>query len=267
MGRAPGRPRECAQAARAHARRRAERAQHQPEDAQLLASRRFQVEDIARAFGVPPFMIGATEKTTSWGSGVEHGHGLYSLHAHARRAPIEQEINRKCFRTATYFAEFLLDALQRGDLKARGDYYRQARGGSQGPGWMTANEIRALENSSLTTTPQSDKIYQRAAAASDPAPGKIPARWRRRRSGDGGRGRRSARAAARPAAGEKNPYAPQTTGGTMRTKDDCCSSSETTRRRARALTVKAEGDEALIYLYDIIDPWWGVVGERLCRRR
>ena len=41
-------------------------------DAQLLETRSFQIEDIARIFGVPPFMIGQTDKTTSWGSGVEH---------------------------------------------------------------------------------------------------------------------------------------------------------------------------------------------------
>jgi HK97 family phage portal protein len=117
------------------------------EDAQLLETRRFQVEDIARALGVPPYMIGSTEKVTSWGSGIEQmGQGFVTFTLQRHLGPAEQEINRKCFSTATYFAEFNVDGLQRGDLKARGAYYRQAIGGSQGPGWLSANEIRQKEN-------------------------------------------------------------------------------------------------------------------------
>jgi HK97 family phage portal protein len=42
-----------------------------PEDAQFLETRAFQIEDICRFYGVPPFMVGQTEKQTSWGTGVE----------------------------------------------------------------------------------------------------------------------------------------------------------------------------------------------------
>lgn len=129
------------------------------EDAQLLESRRFSVEDIARALGVPPFMIGATEKTTSWGSGVEHmGQGFVTFTLTRDLKPAEQEINRKCFRTSTYFCEFNVDGLQRGDLKTRGDYGRQAIGGSSGPGWKTANEIRREEN--LEPIDGGDKLFK-----------------------------------------------------------------------------------------------------------
>lgn len=50
-----------------------------PEDAQFLQTRAFQVEDIAsRFFGIPPHLVGLTEKQTSWGTGVEQqGIGLY----------------------------------------------------------------------------------------------------------------------------------------------------------------------------------------------
>ena len=67
-----------------------------PVDAQLIEARKFQVIDIARAFGVPPFMIGENEKTSSWGSGIEQqslGFVKYTLQPHLRR--IEQELNRK----------------------------------------------------------------------------------------------------------------------------------------------------------------------------
>jgi HK97 family phage portal protein len=116
-------------------------------DAQLLEARQFQVEDIARAFGVPPFMIGATEKTSSWGSGVEHmgrGYLIYTLAPHLAR--FQQEISRKLFTKNVKFVEWDTDGFLKADMSARFTAYRQAIGGSQGPGWMTGDEIRAMEN-------------------------------------------------------------------------------------------------------------------------
>jgi HK97 family phage portal protein len=96
---------ERAQAAGPHEQRRREGALLKPQDAQLLESKRFSVEDICRPFGVPPFMVGATDKVTSFGSGVEHmGQGFIRFTLTRHINPLEQEINRKCFRTAKYFA-------------------------------------------------------------------------------------------------------------------------------------------------------------------
>ena len=117
------------------------------QDSQLIEARRFQVADIARAFGVPPHMVGETDKSTSWGSGIEQqgiGFVQYTLAPHLHR--IEQEINRKCFRTERLFVEFNVEGLLRGDSKARAEYYTRALGGTQNPAWMTPNEIRQLEN-------------------------------------------------------------------------------------------------------------------------
>lgn len=117
------------------------------EDAQLIETRKLQVEEIARIHGVPPFMIGHTEKTTSWGSGVEQmgiGFVKYTLQRHLVK--IEQEINRKLFRTARFFAEFNTAGLERGDIKTRFDAYRVAVGRAGEPGWMDVDEIRQLEN-------------------------------------------------------------------------------------------------------------------------
>jgi len=118
------------------------------EDAQLLSTRQFQIEDIARVFGVPPFMIGHTEKTTSWGSGVEQmgiGFVKFTLTTHLKK--IEQEINRKFWpRYERYFAEFSTSGLERGDYKSRNEGYRIALGRAGEPGWMTVNEVRRLEN-------------------------------------------------------------------------------------------------------------------------
>lgn len=117
------------------------------EDSQLIETRQFQTEDIARIFRVPPHMIGHTDKTTSWGTGIEQmsiGFVTYTLQPHL--TAIEQEINRKFFRRAGKFSEFSVDGLLRGDSKTRSDAYKAAVGGSSGPGWMTRNEIRRLEN-------------------------------------------------------------------------------------------------------------------------
>ena len=115
-------------------------------DAQLLESRQYQLAEIARAFGVPPFMIGSTEKTTSWGSGVsEMSQGFinYTLSPHLVRD--EQELVRKLFAKKDIYVEFDRDALLRSDYAKRAEYYRQAIGGSQGPGWVTVNEVRGWD--------------------------------------------------------------------------------------------------------------------------
>lgn len=117
------------------------------EDAQLLSTRSFQVEEVCRIFGVPPFMIGHTEKTTSWGSGVEQlsiGFVKYTLQRHL--VAFEQEINHKLFKTARNTCEFLTAGLERGDIKTRFEAYRVAVGRAGEAGWMRPSEIRGLEN-------------------------------------------------------------------------------------------------------------------------
>ncbi len=117
------------------------------EDAQLIATRQFQIEDIARIFGVPPFMIGMTEKTTSFGSGVENmsiGFVKYTIMRHLRK--FEQEINRKALRDKDIFAEFTTAGIERGDLKSRYEAHRMSIGRAGEPGFMTVNEVRKLEN-------------------------------------------------------------------------------------------------------------------------
>ena len=115
------------------------------EDAQLLEARKFQVVDIARAFGVPPHMIGETSASTSWGSGIEamsRAFVTYTLQPHLVR--IEQEINRKLFpRNANKIIQFDRDALIEGDSAAQAAYNRAALGGpGTGMGWMSVDEVR-----------------------------------------------------------------------------------------------------------------------------
>lgn len=116
-------------------------------DAELLESRKYSVIDIARAFRVPPVMIGANDTSSSWGTGIEQmvlGYVKFTLQSYITR--IEQELNRKLIRNPDEFLEFELAGLLRGDSKSEGEALRQARGGSQGPGWLTLNEIRRIKN-------------------------------------------------------------------------------------------------------------------------
>jgi HK97 family phage portal protein len=136
-----------------------------PEEAQLMAMRTFQATDIARIYGVPPHMIGITDKQTSWGSGIEQqgiGFVKYTLQRHLVK--IEQEINRKVFRKSLQlFAEFNTAGLERGDTKARNESYRIAAGRAGEPGWMTINEIRKLEN--LPPVDGGDILFKPTAGA------------------------------------------------------------------------------------------------------
>lgn len=116
------------------------------EDAQLIESRKFSVIDICRFFGVNPVMIGESEKTSSWGSGVEQmGRWFNTLTLNEHFTTIEQELEVKCFGFDGHFAEFDESELTRGDTKTRGEFYKVARGSMQEPGFYTINEIRAAE--------------------------------------------------------------------------------------------------------------------------
>ncbi|MGE4297028.1 MAG: phage portal protein [Desulfovibrionaceae bacterium] len=136
-----------------------QQAQINPVDVQTLESRRFQVVDIARIFGVPPHLVFETDKTTAWGSGIEQqgiGFVQYSLRPWIVR--IEQEINRKLFgykerKQNGYYAEFNLSGMLRGDSKTRSDFYSSAIQN----GWMTPNEARKLEN--LPAVPGGDTLF------------------------------------------------------------------------------------------------------------
>lgn len=117
-------------------------------DAEILATRLFSVEEISRILGVPPHMIGHTDKTTSWGSGIEQqgiGFVRYTLQRHL--TPLKQELNRKFWPSRErLFMEHVVEALERADLKTRYEAYRIAMGRAGEMPWMDANEVRRREN-------------------------------------------------------------------------------------------------------------------------
>jgi len=118
-----------------------------PEDAQMLESRHFSVEEIARFFGVPPFMIGHTEKSTSWGTGIEQqtiGFQKFTLRRRLKR--IEQAVSKQLMtpsdRAAGITVEFNLEGLLRADSAGRSAFYSTMTQ----IGAMTINEVREKEN-------------------------------------------------------------------------------------------------------------------------
>lgn len=143
-------------------------------DLEIMAARRMDKAEICEALGVPPIIIGDSEKTSSWGTGVEQVTlGWVRFSVQPMLARWEEEINRKLFRRAGQFVEFSLEALLRGDSKAQSEAFRAAVGGpGTGDGWMTVNEIRALQNRPKDTSPDSDQLYRatRAAPTSATAP-------------------------------------------------------------------------------------------------
>jgi HK97 family phage portal protein len=114
-----------------------------PEDAQFLETRKFQVNEIARIFRVPPHMIGDLEKSTF--SNIEHQGIEFVTHTITPwLVRWEQEMNRKLFsrdEKQQYYVKFNTNALLRGDATARANYYRTM----WHIGAISQNDIRALE--------------------------------------------------------------------------------------------------------------------------
>jgi len=139
-----------------------------PDDAQLLDSRKFQVEEIARIYGVPPWMIGHNEKTTSWGSGVEamgSGFVRYTLRRHLHA--ITNEFNRKLFRRGNRFCQFDTSELEQPSFKDFTDALRTGVGRAGERPIFTQNEARARFN--LPPVEGGDSVDPVAKAA-DAAP-------------------------------------------------------------------------------------------------
>lgn len=118
-----------------------------PEDAQFLGSREFQIAEIARIFDVPLILLQSHEKTSSWGSGIEQ---LMIGFVRQTVGPWidawEQELNWKLFtddeKDAGYYVKFNMNAILRGDMKTRAEFYQKIFG----VGGFSPNRILELED-------------------------------------------------------------------------------------------------------------------------
>ena len=115
-----------------------------PNEAQFLETRKFQINEIARIFRVPPHMVGDLEKSSF--SNIEQQSlefVKYTLEPWLVRW--EQAMQRSLIPQddkSRYFIKFNVDGLLRGDYQSRMQGYATARQN----GWMSANDIRELEN-------------------------------------------------------------------------------------------------------------------------
>ena len=118
-----------------------------PDDAQMLESRSFSVEEICRFFSVPPHMIGHTSKSTSWGTGIEQmtiGFVQFTLRERLKNieSTLEKQLLTPVERAEGMRIEFNIEGLLRGDSKTRAEVHASALQN----GWRTINEVRAIEN-------------------------------------------------------------------------------------------------------------------------
>ena len=128
-----------------------------PEQAQFLETRKFQINEIARIFRVPPHMVGDLEKSSF--SNIEQQSlefVKYTLDPWVIRW--EQSIQRALLsqgEKAVYFAKFNLEGLLRGDYQSRMNGYAIGRQN----GWMSANDIRELENLDRIPAEEGGDLY------------------------------------------------------------------------------------------------------------
>jgi len=118
-----------------------------PEDAQFLGTREFQIAEIARIFDVPLILLQSHEKTTSWGSGIEQLMiGFIRQTVGPWVDAWEQELNWKLFteeeKEQGYYVKFNMNALLRGDMKTRAEFYQKIFG----VGGFSPNRILELED-------------------------------------------------------------------------------------------------------------------------
>jgi len=128
-----------------------------PNEAQFLETRKFQINEIARIFRVPPHMVGDLEKSSF--SNIEQQSlefVKYTLDPWVIRW--EQSLSRALFtpdEKKSYFFKFNVDGLLRGDYQSRMTGYATARQN----GWMSANDIRELENQDRIPAEQGGDLY------------------------------------------------------------------------------------------------------------
>lgn len=146
-------------------------------DAQWIESRKFSRTDVLMFLGVPPFMVGDTEKNTSWGTGIEQmSNGFVTYTEEDWLTMWEETIQRDLIADpdSNLYARFNRSALVKGDIKTRWGAHVQALQW----GVMNPDEVRALEDMNPREDGKGGDYYDPpnapggAAAESDPEPKK-----------------------------------------------------------------------------------------------
>ena len=128
-----------------------------PNDAQFLDTRKFQLNEIARIFRVPPHMLADLDKATF--SNIEQQSlefVKFSLNPWVVRW--EQALNKALFSPSErgkFFVKFNVDGLLRGDYQSRMQGYAIGRNN----GWLSANEIREMEDQNPISDAEGGNLY------------------------------------------------------------------------------------------------------------
>jgi HK97 family phage portal protein len=138
----------------------AERFSQTSVESQHIENRDHQIEEIARAFGVPRPLLMMDD--TSWGSGIEQL-GIFFVQYTLQPwfTAWEQAITRTLLGTAdkkTHFAKYNERALMRGTLKDQADFFSKALGAGGHSPWMSQNEIRGLSELPESTEKDTDSL-------------------------------------------------------------------------------------------------------------
>lgn len=128
-----------------------------PEEAQFLQTRKFQINEIARLYRIPPHIVGDLEKSSF--SNIEQQSlefVKYTLDPWVVR--FEQSFKRALFlpeEKKTHFIKFNVDGLLRGDYQSRMNGYAVGRQN----GWLSTNDIRELEDLNLLSDEEGGNLY------------------------------------------------------------------------------------------------------------
>ncbi|WP_025135921.1 phage portal protein [Achromobacter sp. DH1f] len=129
-------------------------------EAQHIENRNAQIEEVARAFGVPRPLLMMDD--TSWGSGIEQlgiffvQYGLQFWFTAWEQAAMRTFLNDDELDGLTY--KFNERALMRGTLKDQADYFAKASGAGGHAPWMWQNEIRDLSDLPASDDPGANKL-------------------------------------------------------------------------------------------------------------
>lgn len=125
-----------------------------PEDGQFLQTRQFQVQEIARYYGVPLHLLMDAGATSNWGTGVEqHGNQFVRYTLRSWMTRVEQRISSHLLPRKQY-AEFVADGLLRGDTLQR--YQSYAIGLEKG--FLTVDDIRDWEGLEPLPSPDEEDL-------------------------------------------------------------------------------------------------------------
>ena len=130
-------------------------------NAQMAELRNQQIEEVARAFGVPRPLLMMDD--TSWGSGIEQL-GILFVRFGLRTwfSAWEEAIGRSCLtleeRKSGLKADFDEQELLRGSMKDQGEFFAKALGAGGGRGWMSQNEVRIVTGLGRSADPDADSL-------------------------------------------------------------------------------------------------------------